>query len=140
MMSLLEPKALRTVISHFGHHMLKWLNCFGRHILKWLNLHERYAVLKPDKGNSVVLIKKQNYKICMTELFSNPTKFNKVNSDTTLTELVTLQNYLRTIYNCNEITIIDYDNMRPAQLNQHEHMAYLRSTKLLMICHHSDQL
>ena len=32
---------------------------------------------------------------------------------TTLTQLVTLQNYLRTIYNRNEITKIDYDNMRP---------------------------
>ena len=49
----------------------------------------------------------------MTELFSNPTKFKKVNSDTTLTQLVTLQSYLRTIYNRNEITKIDYDNMRP---------------------------
>ena len=49
----------------------------------------------------------------MTELFSNPTKFKKVNRDTTLTQLVTLQNYLHRIYDRNEITKIGYDNMRP---------------------------
>ena len=33
--------------------------------------------------------------------------------DTTLTQLVTVKNDLRTIYNRNEITKTDYDNLRP---------------------------
>ena len=103
-------KALACNIRNFDDRQL---NIDNKRIKILKNLRERYAVLKTNKGNGVVLIKKQDYKICMTELFSNPTKFKKVNSDTTLTQLVTLQNYLRTIYNRNEITKIDYDNMRP---------------------------
>jgi hypothetical protein len=77
------------------------------------HLHQRYAILKPDKGSGVVLIKKTDYKTCMTGLFSDTSKFKFVTSDTTLTQLTTLQNYLRKIYNRNEITKDEYDNKRP---------------------------
>jgi hypothetical protein len=49
----------------------------------------------------------------MTDLFSDTTKFKKVTRDTTLTQLTTLQNYLRTIYNRDEITQVEYESMRP---------------------------
>ena len=49
----------------------------------------------------------------MTTLFSDPTKFKTVSIDNTLTQLTTLQNYLRKIYNRNEITKDQYDNIRP---------------------------
>ena len=49
----------------------------------------------------------------MTGLFSDTSKFKIVTNDTTLTQLTTLQNYLRKIYNRNEITKDEYDNMRP---------------------------
>ena len=49
----------------------------------------------------------------MTNLFSDTSKFKIVTNDTTLTQLTTLQNYLRNIYNRNEITKDEYDNMRP---------------------------
>ena len=75
--------------------------------------HERFAILKPDKGNGVVLIKKDDYEICMTTLFSDTTKFKTVSKDNTLTQLTTSQNYLRKIYNRNEITKDQYDNIRP---------------------------
>jgi hypothetical protein len=48
----------------------------------------------------------------MTDLFSDTTKFKKVTQDTTLTQLTTLQNYLRTIYNRDEIQV-EYESMRP---------------------------
>ena len=60
-----------------------------------------------------VLITKDDYKSCMTDLFSYTTKFKKVTQDTTLTQLTTLQNYLRTIYNRDEITQVEYESMRP---------------------------
>ena len=63
------------------------------------HLHQRYVILKPDKGSGVV-----DYKTCMTGLFSDISKFKFVTNDTTLTQLTTLQNYLRKIYNRNEIT------------------------------------
>ena len=49
----------------------------------------------------------------MTTLFSDTTKFKTVSIDNTLTQLTTLQNYLRKIYNRNEITKDQYDNIRP---------------------------
>ena len=45
-----------------------------------------------------------DYQSCMMELFADKTKFTKFNVDPTLTQLTTLQNYLRTIYNRGEIT------------------------------------
>ena len=49
----------------------------------------------------------------MTTLFSDTTKFKTVSIDNTLTQLATLQNHLRKIYNRNEITKDQYDNIRP---------------------------
>ena len=49
----------------------------------------------------------------MTTLFSDTTKFKTVSKDNTLTQLTTLQNYLRKIYNRNQITKDQYDNIRP---------------------------
>ena len=69
--------------------------------------------MKPDKGNGVVLININDYILCMTDLFSDKTKFSKVKVDSTLTQLNSLQNYLRTILNRGEISNSEYDNMRP---------------------------
>ncbi len=77
------------------------------------NLRQKYAILKPDKGKGIVLIKINDYKLCMTDLFSNTNKFMKVNKDTTLTQLTTLQTYLRKILNRGEITNDEYNNVRP---------------------------
>ena len=73
-------------------------------ILKHVN--ENYDILKPDKGNGVVLIKKEDYKNCMT-------KFSKLSTDSTLTQLTSLQNYLRTIHNRGEISDDKHANIRP---------------------------
>ena len=68
-------------------------------------MNEKYAILKPDKGSGVVLLKKDDYTNCMTGLFADTSKFCKVVDDNTITQLSTLQNYLRTIYNRGEITV-----------------------------------
>ncbi len=49
----------------------------------------------------------------MTDLFADTTKFTKLKSDPTLTQLTTLQQYLRTIYNCGEITSDVYSEVQP---------------------------
>ena len=92
-------------------HVRHFWPCKRIKLLK--HLHERYAILKPNKGNGVVLIKKDDDKICITTLFSDTTKFKTVSKDNTLTQLTTLQNYLRKIYNRNEITKDQYDDIRP---------------------------
>lgn len=35
------------------------------------NLHQKYAILRPDKGNCIVLIKKDDYRVCLTDLFAD---------------------------------------------------------------------
>ena len=44
---------------------------------------------------------------------SDATKFSKVTHDSSLTQLTTLQTYLRTLLNRNEINESEYQNMRP---------------------------
>ena len=71
------------------------------------------AILKPDKGNGVVLINLNDDILSMTQLFSDKNKFTKVQFDSTLTQLNTLQNYLRTILNRGEISNSEYNDIRP---------------------------
>ena len=56
-------------------------------------------------------MKIDDYRHCMTNLFSEATKFLTVNHDSSLAQLTTLQTYLRTLLNRNEIT--EYQNARP---------------------------
>ena len=62
---------------------------------------------------NVVLINLNDYILSMTQLFSDKNKFTKVHFDSTLTQLNTLQNYLRTILNCGEISNSEYNDIRP---------------------------
>ena len=39
---------------------------FSKHIKILKSLREKYAILKPDKGNGIVLIKKTDYENCLT--------------------------------------------------------------------------
>ena len=80
------------------------LNIDHKRIKILKDLRQKYAILRPDKGSGVVILKKLDYQSCMTGLFADKTKFKKIKSDPTLTQLTTLQNYLRTIYNRGEIT------------------------------------
>ena len=57
--------------------------------------------------NGVVLMKIDDYRHCMTNLFSDTTKFLSVNNDSSLTQLTNLQTYLRTLLNRNEVTEFD---------------------------------
>ena len=48
-------------------------------IIKELN--GKYVIVKPDKSNGVVLLKKVDYISSMTELFADRTKFRKVDKN-----------------------------------------------------------
>jgi hypothetical protein len=76
-------------------------------------MNEKYAILKPDKGSAVVLLKKEDYMNGMTELFADPYKFRKLDKNDTLTQLTTLQSYLRKIHNRGEINDDEYNSIRP---------------------------
>ena len=50
------------------------------------------VILKPDKGNGIVLINKNEYNLVM-KLFCDRSKFKVIKEDLTLTRSRTVQNY-----------------------------------------------
>ena len=92
----------------------KLSQCHERKFQSLLKEHrQKFAILSPDKGSGVVILKKYDYQLCMTGLFADKTKFTKLKSDPALTQLTTLQKYLRTIYNRGEITGGVYLEVQP---------------------------
>ena len=69
-------------------------------------------ILKPDKGQRVLLIKKTDYKQSIERLFLDQRKFKVLNEDPTIGNLRTVQNYLNTLYNRSEITELEKKEMR----------------------------
>ena len=85
----------------------------SRHIKILKTLREKYAILRPDKGNGVVLIKKIEYIDWLSAIFSDATKFRKLEHDPTFTQLNSPERYLRTINKRNEIDDSTYEHIRP---------------------------
>ena len=72
-----------------------------------------FAILKPDKGNGIVILKRSDYINSLTSLFDNPNKFKKVLSDPTYTRLTSLQAYLSTLLKRGEISVSEFNCLRP---------------------------
>ena len=68
------------------------------------NLRERCMILKPDKGQGIVLINKSDYLSSLERLFNDTTKFRICSDDPTLRNLSTLRRYLNTLADRGEIT------------------------------------
>ena len=62
------------------------------------------AILKPDKGNSIVLFNIKNYINSAEHLFKDPKRFQILHTKPTITRMKSLQSYLRTLLQKNEIT------------------------------------
>ena len=77
---------------------------------------KKYVILKPNKGNGVVLLKTVEYISSMTELFADRTKFHNFDKNNTLTQLTTLQTYLRTLHNRGKINDDVYNNIQPQSI------------------------
>ena len=61
-------------------------------------------ILKPDKGQGIVLLRLEDYVNSLQRIFDDPSKFKKIKQDTTINRLTTLQKYLKTLSNRGEIT------------------------------------
>ena len=55
------------------------------------NLLKDVILLKPDKGNEIVLVNCLDYKNSVKQIFSDRTKFRKINEDPTFRRLSSLQ-------------------------------------------------
>ena len=78
---------------------------------------ECFAILKPDKGNGIVLLNRCDYVTSVKSIFSDSSKFKKLDSDSTLTRLQSLQNYLLQLHKRGAITNGQLDALRP--ITQH---------------------
>ena len=76
-------------------------------------LKDKFVILKPDKGNGIVLINRQDYVTSVKSLFSDSNKFSKLIIDPTLTKLHSLQHYLLTLNKRGEITDTELESLRP---------------------------
>ena len=62
------------------------------------NLTEKFMILEPDKGQGIVLVKKDDYIRNIEFLFSDKTKFQLLDKDANLQSLNTIQNYLNILF------------------------------------------
>ena len=77
------------------------------------NIKEKCLILKPDKGQRIVLIDKTDYYNSMERSFNDTSQFTLLQEDPTLRNLPTVQTYLNTLHKRNEITLEDKNLMRP---------------------------
>ena len=68
------------------------------------NLRKRIVILKPDKGQGVVLIKKDDYTKSMQEIFADKSKFKSIDHDSTITRVENIKRYIQTMFNRGEIS------------------------------------
>ena len=76
-------------------------------------LRQDCVILKPDKGNGIVLINKTEYNLAMKKLFSDRSKFKVIQKDPTLIRLKTVQNYVNTMFKRNKISEEEKKQLRP---------------------------
>ena len=75
-------------------------------------LRKDIVILKPDKGNGVVVIDTTDYSEFLDRSFSDTTKFKRLDADPTNTKLSILQSFLRMLYNRIEISGEVYQEIR----------------------------
>ena len=71
------------------------------------NLRDRCMILKPEKGQGIVLINKAHYYQSLEQLFGDRNKFQVLDHDPTLTNLATIRNYIQIIYKRGEFYILN---------------------------------
>ena len=57
------------------------------------NLRKKVVILKPDKGQGIVLIKKDDYVKSMEQIFADKSKFKIVETDNTISRVVVFEHY-----------------------------------------------
>ena len=84
--------------SAFGNHLRQFFQTSLKDlkklkILKRLKKNKDIIILRPDKGNGVVVLHKVVYNNAISDLLSEDTKFTKLQSDPTLRREGQLQRY-----------------------------------------------
>ena len=81
-------------------------------------LRKRAVILKPDKGQGIVLLKKEDYVDSMERIFADCSKFKEVETDNTISRVENIKRYLNTLLNRGEITKAEKKEMRMKGANR----------------------
>jgi hypothetical protein len=100
--------SLRSLTCNYLDLDLKQFHIDSKRILILKKLNTHFAILKPDKGNGIVLLNRSDYVHSLNSLFDNPQKFKRISNDLTSTRLSTLKSYLCTLLNRSEINETEY--------------------------------
>ena len=76
-------------------------------------LRKNCVILKPDKGQGIVLMKKEDYLSSLEKLFADKTKFRRLQKDPTLTRFSTLQSFIKSLLKRGEINEDQKKQMKP---------------------------
>ena len=110
--------ALRSFAYNFIEIEDKHFHKDAKRVKTMKNLRNRFVILKPDKGQGVVLLKKEDYITSMENLFSDRSKFMQVNEDTTIRRVETIKCYINTMFNRGEVTAEEVKQMRRKGANR----------------------
>ena len=114
----------QTVLKAFTYNYLdvdnKQIKMDKKRIQLLKEMHEKFMILKPDKGQGVVLVTKDDYVNSIQHIFSDKRKFKIVKDDPTIKNLTTVQKYINTLAKRGEITDAIKTQIRPksAQLGK----------------------
>ena len=117
MQNLKEKERLKTALRAFTY---SYVDVFDKQFLHDKNktkvlkqLWQDCVILKPDKGNGIILISKTEYNLVMKMLFPDRSKFKPIQKDPTLTQLKTVHNYVNTMFKRNKTSEEGKKQMRP---------------------------
>ena len=115
--SYISQERFKTTVSAFTFDYLDIDNKRYIHDSKSLKVlresRQKFVILKPDKGQIVVLVDHRDYVNSMQGIFDDASKFKKIEKDPTITRLTTVQNFLKTLCKRNEITESEKKAKRP---------------------------
>ncbi|XP_068735304.1 uncharacterized protein [Montipora capricornis] len=83
-------------------------------VLKSLKRNKNIVILKPDKGNGVVILDRTVYDSSILNIISDSSKFKKLKDDATLLREGQLQRFLRNLKKNDEIENTIYDKTYPS--------------------------
>ena len=82
-------------------------------ILKELRRNKDIVILKPDKGNGVVVLNKSDYKTGLRKIIDDQTKFKPLENDPTTQREAKLQRFLRKLKTNGHLDDVTYSNIYP---------------------------
>ena len=82
--------------------------------MKKLRNNNNILIIKPDKGNGVVIVDRIYYMSSMYEVVNDTSNFLKLRSDPTIYRENKLQRFLRSLNNKDFFTKDVYDNINPS--------------------------